>query len=176
MKIDFSKITLQEWACFVYEILKSYEINVVLVGGACVSIYSENRYQSMDVNFATYEELKPIEKILQQYGFKRQGRSFRHEDCPYLIDFVNPPITVGHEAVHQFKKLQTASGSLVLLLPTDCVKDRLSAFFHWNDKPSLDQAILVAKSHQIDIENIKKWAKAEGFPEKFDYFLKLMIT
>lgn len=57
MKIDFSKVTLQELACFVYETLRSYGINVVLVGGACVSIYSENRYQSMDVDFATYEEL-----------------------------------------------------------------------------------------------------------------------
>lgn len=41
MKIDFSKGTLQELACFVYETLKSHKIDVVLVGGACVSIYSE---------------------------------------------------------------------------------------------------------------------------------------
>lgn len=176
MKIDFSKITLQELACFVYEILKSHKIDVVLVGGACVSIYSENRYQSMDVDFATYEELKPIEKILQPYGFKRLGRSFHHDECPYLIDFVNPPITVGRESVHQFKKLRTASGSLVLLFPTDCVKDRLSAFFHWNDRQSLDQAILVAKSHCIDKKDLKKWARAEGFSEKLNQFLNLLTT
>ncbi len=157
-----------------YETLKSHQIDVVLVGGACVSIYSENRYQSMDVDFATYQELKLIEKVLQKFGFKRLGRSFSHEGCPYLVDFVNPPITVGHEAIHQFGKLQTPSGSLVLLLPTDCVKDRLASFFYWDDKQALDQALLVAKAHKIDIENIKKWADIEGFSGKLDLFLKLL--
>jgi len=80
-----------------------------------------------DVDFATYEELKPIEKILKKYGFKRLGRSFNHNNCPYLIDFVN--------AVYRFEKLQTISDSLA-----DCVKDRLASFFHWDDKQALDQA------------------------------------
>jgi len=110
------------------------------------------------------------------YGFRRLGRSFHHDECPYLIDFVNPTITVGSESVHQFKKLQTASGSLVLLIPTDCVKDRLSAFFHWNDRQSLDQAILAAKSHRIDKEDLKKWAKTKGFSEKLNQFLELLKT
>jgi len=174
MKINFSKITLQGLASFVYETLKSHKIDVVLVGGACVSIYSENRYQSMDVDFVTYQELKSVEQILQKFGFKRVGRSFSHGDCPYIVDFINPPIAVGHEAIHQFEKLQTASGSLVLLVPTDCVKDRLAAFFYWDDKQALDQALLVAKAHKIDVENIRKWAGAEGFLEEFDHFLKLL--
>ena len=170
--IDFSKVTLKELACFVYETLKNHNIDVVLVGGACVTIYSENRYQSMDVDFATYEELKPIEKILHEYGFKRVGRHFTHDNCPYLIDFVNPPITVGHEAVRQFKTLKTSMGSLQLLTPNDCVKDRLAAFFHWNDMQAFDQAILVAKAHQIDVKNLKQWAKTEGYFEKLNQFLE----
>ncbi len=108
MKTNFSKISLQELASFVYETLKSHRIDVVLVEGACVSIYSENRYQSMDVDFVTYQELRSIEQILQKFGFKRVGRSFSHGDSPYLVDFVNPPIAIGHEAIHQFKKLQMA--------------------------------------------------------------------
>ena len=128
--MDFSKITLKELACFIYETLKKNKIDAVLVGGACVSIYSENRYQSMDVDFATYVELKPIEKVFCQYGFKRIGRCFTHENCPYIVDFVNPPITVGHEAVRNFQILKTKTGTLQLLLPIDCVKDRLAAFFH----------------------------------------------
>jgi glycerate kinase len=84
--VDFSKVTLSELACFVYETLKAHDIDVVLVGGACVSIYSENRYQSMDADFATYAELKSIEKVLQKFGFKRMGRCFSHANCPYVID------------------------------------------------------------------------------------------
>lgn len=85
---------------------------------------------------------------------------------------MNPPITIGYEAIHQFEKIKTVAGSLVLLLPTDCVKDRLASFFHWNDMQALDQAILVAKAHQIDVKNLKKWAKSEGFSEKLHQFLR----
>lgn len=173
-KLDLENITLQELACFVYETLKSHGIDAVLVGGACVSIYSENKYQSMDVDFATYDELKPIEKILNEYGFKRLGRCFSHDKCPYLIDFVNPPITVGNEAVRKFDTLKTESGALQLLSPTDCVKDRLASFFHWNDRQALDQAVLVAKEHPIDLKNLKNWAKAEGFSDKLNQFLAVL--
>ena len=56
--MEYSNIDIKELACFVYELLKNNGIDAVLVGGACVSIYSQNRYQSYDLDFATYEELK----------------------------------------------------------------------------------------------------------------------
>lgn len=49
--MDFSTPDLKELACLVYETLKENGINPVLVGGACVSIYSHNRYQSSDLDF-----------------------------------------------------------------------------------------------------------------------------
>ncbi len=170
--MNLSNPDLKELACLIYETLKSNGIKAVLVGGACVSIYSKNRYQSSDLDFATYEELKPIEKALKKLGFLRTGRQFSHPDCPYLIDFVNPPISVGHEAIHEFNTLQTSAGSLRLLFPTDCVKDRLSSFFHWNDSQALEQALMVAENHSIDLKDLKRWAKAEGFEKKLSEFLK----
>ncbi|MFS8563177.1 MAG: hypothetical protein LVR00_02120 [Rhabdochlamydiaceae bacterium] len=169
--MNFSKISLKKLACFVCQTLKNHGVDAVLVGGACVSIYSENRYQSMDVDFVTYIELKPIEKILGKYGFKRLGRCFTHKECPYVIDFVNPPVTIGQEAIHQFNTLTSSSGTLQLLSPTDCVKDRLASFFYWDDKQALDQAFLVAQEHSIDIKNLKCWAKAEGHSDKLNQFL-----
>lgn len=109
--------------------MKNQGIDAVLVGGACVSIYSQNKYQSYDLDFVTYNQLKQVEKALAKEGFKRTGRCFTHEDCPFLIDFVNPPIAIGNEMIHHFKTLKTSIGSLQLLTPTDCVKDRLSSFF-----------------------------------------------
>lgn len=169
--MNFNNPDLKELACLIYETLKANGINAVLVGGACVSIYSENRYQSSDLDFATYEEMKPIEKALTKLGFKRIGRQFSRSDCPYLIDFVNPPISVGHEAIHEFKTLKTSTGSLRLLSPTDCVKDRLASFFHWNDTQALEQALMVAENHLIDLKDLKRWAKAEGFEKKLKEFL-----
>ena len=152
--------------------MKSNGIEAVLVGGACVSIYSQNRYQSYDLDFVTYEELKLIEKVLAKIGFKRIGRCFRHENCPYLIDFVNPPIAIGSEPIQHFETLKTPAGSLQLLTPTDCVKDRLSSFIHWNDEQALEQALLVANDNPIDLNDIKRWSKGEGHKDKMQIFLK----
>lgn len=52
---------------------------------------------------------------MHKLGFKRNGRCFSHKDCPYLIDFVNPPIAIGHEAIQHFEVLTTSTGSLQLL-------------------------------------------------------------
>lgn len=170
--MEYSNIDIKDLACFVYELLKNNGIDVVLVGGACVSIYSQNQYQSYDLDFATYEELKHIEKVLNKIGFKRLGRCFSHDDCLFIIDFVNPPIAIGKESIRHFDTIKTSTGTLKLLTPTDCVKDRLASFIHWNDQQALEQAILVAKDHHIDINDVERWAKAEGHQEKFNVFFK----
>jgi hypothetical protein len=85
---------------------------------------------------------------------------------------VNAPISVGHEAIHQFTTVKTSVGALQLLSPTDCVKDRLSSFFHWNDAQGLEQALMVAEAHSLDLKDLERWAKAEGFETKLGEFLK----
>jgi len=162
---------MRKAAKIIQKLDENKSVNSLLVGGACVSIYSDNRYQSSDLDFATYGELKPIEKALAKLGFKRIGRQFSQDQCPYLIDFVNPPISIGHESIHQFSTLKTSVGSLQLLSPTDCVKDRLASFFYWNDAQALEQALMVAEDHAIDLKDLKRWAKAEGFEKKLIEFL-----
>ncbi len=54
---------------------------------------------------------------------------------------------------------------------TDSVKDRLASYFYWNDQQALEQALLVAKNNQIDLKNLKRWAKEEGFFSEFERFL-----
>ncbi len=170
--MNFKKIDIKDLACYIYATLKTAGIDAVLVGGACVSIYSQNRYQSLDLDFVTYEEMRPIETVLKPLGFQRRGRCFSHEECPYLLDFVNPPISVGGESIKDFKTLKTSYGSLQLLTPTDSVKDRLAAFFHWNDRQAFEQALLVAKDHKIKVNNLKRWAREEGHSDRLNQFLK----
>lgn len=173
MTFEFSKIDIKDLACFIHDALSKQGISAVLVGGACVSIYSHNRYQSYDLDFVVYEELKEIEKVLTKYGFRRLGRCFSHDDCPFLIDFVNPPVAIGNASVREFATLNTPMGSLQLLKPTDCVKDRLASFIHWNDLQALEQALLVAKEHKIDLKEIVNWANEEGnHKKKIDTFLE----
>ncbi|MDD3521033.1 MAG: hypothetical protein PHU65_07380, partial [Actinomycetota bacterium] len=42
-----------------------------LVGGACVSIYSDNNYLSYDIDFITTSSIKTMIPVLEQLGFKK---------------------------------------------------------------------------------------------------------
>lgn len=149
-------------------------MKTVLVGGACVTIYSDNHYLSYDLDFVTFETSSKIKKALSELGFMPKGKYFSRTDCPYFIEFVSPPIAVGDELVNKFQILDTPFGKIELLTPTDCVKDRLASFFHWNDRQALEQAILVFHDQKISLKEIQRWAKAENHLDKFKEFTKLI--
>ncbi len=48
--------------------------------------------------------------------------------------------------------------------------DRLAAFYHWKDRQSLDQAVLVALNHPIKLSRVEKWSEAEGMKDRYDIF------
>lgn len=87
-------------------------------------------------------------------------------------EFISSPLAVGKEPPKKVIKMKTKMGSFRLLSPTDCVKDRLAAYFHWDDLQSLKQAVMVAAKQRIDLKELKRWSKAEGFSDKYKDFLK----
>lgn len=88
--------------------------------------------------------------------------------------FVVSLIEVGNEPIDKIEEIKTKYGMLKLLTPTDCVKDRLAAYFHWDDEQSLTQAVWVASKNKIDIEDIEKWAQKEQSVEKYNKFKELL--
>ncbi len=165
------KSSLKDIALIVGKLLKDSKIDAVLVGGAVVSIYSENKYQSYDLDFISITDLKTLETTLVKVGFYKEGNYFKHNSTEFFIEFPTPPVSVGNHPVHEFSVIESEKGFLKLLTPTYCVMDRLAGFYFWNDWQSLDQAILVVKHHKIDFSKIKKWSKEENELDKYNIFI-----
>jgi hypothetical protein len=170
--IDFKTISISGLAALVNTKFAEYDMKTILVGGACVAIYSNNRYLSYDLDFVTFETRGKIKEALLELGFELEGKYFARPDCLYFIEFVSPPVAVGDQLVHQFKTLITPFGQVELLTPTDCVKDRLASFFHWDDRQALEQAIIVFQDQKVNLKEIERWAKAENYLDKFEEFKK----
>lgn len=172
--MDFKKITIRDLAIFLCDFLARKGIDTVLSGGACVSIYTENKYLSYDLDFVLldYSQKKRIRGILEELGFKPEGRHFRHSDTPFIVEFLPPPLSVGEEPVKQILNIEENERKLKLLSPTDCVKDRLAAYYHWNDRPALEQAVMVGLSQSIDQNEIERWSSHEGMENKCHIFLE----
>ncbi len=163
-------------AAFVSDHLRRLGIEVVLSGGACVSIYTRNKYLSYDLDFVplSFVPRKALREAMAAVGFTEDGRHFRHPGTPYIVEFLSPPLSVGDEAVGEIALINRSGKVLRLLSPTDCVKDRLAAFFHWDDRQSLEQAVLVGRKNPIDLGEVRRWSAREGMEAKFDEFRRLL--
>ena len=171
MKKITAKTTIRELALIACGVLKKSGIDAVLTGGAVVSIYTENRYRSNDLDFISSASMSDIEAALAAIGFtKNKGRYFTHPDTELFIEFPSPPLAVGDKPVREFNEITTRSGYLKLLTPTYCVMDRLAAFYFWNDRQSLEQALMVARAHPVDMKEIERWSKGSGMTAKFNEF------
>lgn len=170
--IDWTQITLKELAGYVSEELRKRGIETILVGGACVTIYSENRYQSHDLDYITYDDMRKVKRALLELEFTEKDGYFQHHGCQCFVEFVSPPAAVGNEAIREFSSINTVFGKIRLLHPVDSVKDRLSSFYHWNDKQGLEQAINICLEQDIDLSEVEKWSLLEKQPENFLIFIK----
>ena len=166
-------MTIGELGAYVAEHLKDHDIRVTLTGGACVAIYSDNKYVSYDLDFI--EEIpagrRKLKKALAVIGFEEERRYFKHPDARFFLEFPSGPLSNGEEQISEIWKMEFSTGTLGLISPTDCVKDRLAAFFHWDDQQSLEQAIMVAREQQeVDLLEIRRWSEREGQVVKFEQF------
>jgi hypothetical protein len=157
--------------------LDEYGISVVLSGGAVVSIYSENAYESFDLDFIRTGLERKVDEVMENLGFeKKPGRHWTHPESPYWVEFPPGPVQVGETVVTEFAERRTPVGKLRLIMPTECVMDRLAGYYHWNDHQCLEQAIAVAQRHSIDLDRVKKWSTGEAAAEKFELFLEKLVA
>ncbi|MBU4485155.1 hypothetical protein KKA47_07035 [bacterium] len=170
-------MSVKEIASYVYTHLKSKGLDCVLSGGACVTIYSDNEYESKDLDFVMADYLrKDIDNAMKEINFSRvkNWRHYENPKCPYLVEFPPTPLAVGEEHVSKTNIIKTKYGILKILRPVDCVKDRLAAFYHWGDRQALEQAIMVASKNKVSIKEVKKWSINEGSLDKFEIFHNLL--
>jgi hypothetical protein len=144
-------------------------IDAVLSGGSAVAIYCNNKYVSKDIDLVNihFVERRRIKIAMEEIGFREEGRYFEHPDTKLLVEFPPGPLSVGDEPIRQVDEIRYKTGTLRVISPTDCIKDRLVAYYHWGDQQCLAQAILVAQNKEIDIDEIERWSKVERMGQKF---------
>jgi len=166
---SINNMSLGELAAFIDTHLRNKNINVVLSGGASVAIYSNHKYVSKDLDFIGRFSIdhKKVESAMLEIGFEKQGRYYHHPKTSYFAEFISGPPTVGQDPISEIHEVELVTGIVRIISPTDSVKDRLAAFYHWGDNQSLEQALLISRSNDIDIENVKLWSIREGKKDEF---------
>jgi hypothetical protein len=163
----------KQFAAAVVKQLTKHDISCVLVGGACVSIYTDERHESRDLDFISPYSQETIAMALTEIGFKKEGRYFTHPQSALYVEFPSGPPAIGNEIpIKPEGRLKVKDTVIKMYSPTQCVMDRLAAWFHWNDRRSLIHAIWVCEKHPVNLAKIKRWAHRENAPEKFEQFME----
>ena len=164
---------VERLAAAVADRLRRRGIDVVLSGGTCVALHAEGRYVSADLDFVLLHDVRrsAVAAALEELGFWPEGRVFVKAGAAATVDVLAPPPAVGREPIGAVEERRVGRRILPLLSPTDTVKDRLCAFFHWEDRQALEQAVLVCRVARVDLAEVRRWARAEGMTSRHREFL-----
>ena len=185
MEINLSSCTVEELWKYVSSHLENRGFDVVLVGGAVVSIYSEGMYTSGDLDFILRSMNKnELPKALAEIGFERtQQRYYKHPDCDHLyLEFPTGPVEIA-ESVHVEPDIHKVDQTKIKILsPTDCVLDRLEQFFvgeygkPHGERKLFEQAVLVGKKQPVNLKRIESFCAKENKQDIFREFCQLIAS
>ena len=173
---NLDQLSIEELAVLISERINNSGVKVTLSGGACAQIYSNSEYVTADLdfveNYSWHDNQKKIESIMSELGFEKKGRIFLNNSVQYSVEFPPGPLEIGEESPITPVNMLVNNKKLLLLSPTDSVKDRLTGYFYGNDLQCLEQALMICKMNTVDRKNIEKWLEKESPIERINEFLK----
>ncbi len=168
--IPITRMSLTELVAHIQTHLEVAGIRTALSGGSCVTIWSQNAYRSDDIDLIPdgIGQRKKITVVMKTLGFSEDRRYFTHPETKLFVEFPAGPLAVGEERPRQITEITTLTGIARLLSPTDCVKDRLTWWFHCGDRQCLEQALAVAAVTEVDGAELRRWASGERKSAEFE--------
>ena len=165
--------TLPEVAVAVGAHLASRGIRAVLTGGACVAIHT-GTYVSKDADFVLQGPVsqRSLEDALRELGFVRNGAEYVHPEVSFTVEFPPGPLSIGDDLAILPAPLSVGRVTTLGLSATDSCRDRLAAFYHWNDRQALALAVEIARARSVDLDLIRAWSAREGKAAEFGEFLR----
>lgn len=104
-------------------------------------------------------------------GFRRAGNQYEHPDAPVFVEFPAGPLGIGGD-LHIRPVEYRIKGTVVSALSAaDSCRDRLVAFYHWNDRRALRVAVSIAIRHRVNLVSIRQWSEHEGARSKCEEFI-----
>jgi hypothetical protein len=159
-------------AAAVCQALTDSGFDPVLTGRACASVYANHSIKVEAMDFVVSEYIvDEIRSKMKSLGFAcKVHRTFGSKECPFEVSFLPPPVVVGDAVVDELNTIKTSKGTLRLLNPTDCVRQRLSTYYRFGNRHALDDAVIVAKKFKVDMDLIERWSHWEWASDKFEVF------
>lgn len=172
---NYSGLDIIELAAVVAENLQNHGVDVVLVGGLAVEIYTENLYLTKDIDMVNtnYSTIDTLHNAMAGLGFYKQGRVYVNDTTDITVEFPPGPLSVGDTLIKKITHQQVANKRIPILTLEDVIKDRLAAYVHWQDRQSLIQATTLMIKHRLNPKVFKAFCLKEGSQTDYKFLLQL---
>lgn len=169
-----STSTLRQVVEAVSRALDAHGIRAVLTGGACASLHSRGDYLSQDLDYIIQGRVTrtQLDAALATVGFARDGASYTHPRSRFFVEFPAGPLAIGDDDLVEPVVVRVGHAPVLCLSATDSCRDRLAAFYHWNDRQSLDVAARIARHQRVNMRAIRAWSVREGNEAKYVEFAR----
>ena len=173
-----ARSTLADVARAVGGALRDAGIEAALVGGACATIYSRGEYKSLDLDFIleTGVARRTLDAAMASAGFRRSGDRYVHPKTKFFVEFPRGPLSIGRDAAIRTVMLSVGPSRIRALSATDSCRDRLAAFYFWNDLSCLGAALAIARRRDVNLRAVGRWSREEGHGEDFERFRRRLAA
>jgi len=159
-------------ALAVGDALRRRGIHAVLTGGACANLHSGGTFVSADIDFILSGRVarRELDAAMAGVGFARRGDRYVHPRLGFFVEFPRGPLAIGED--FRIRPIMRSARRLraLILSPTDACRDRLAAFYHWNDRQGLEAAVQIALRNPVKLAVVRRWSAGEGFADRFEEF------
>ena len=141
----------------------------VLAGGSAIEVYLDGTLRTGDMDIAY--NMKALEEILKAWRFSLgEGlRAWANDELGLAVDMVGEDYSGSYERV---TTITTEYGPATIMGIEDLIVKRLASSKFWHVPTDLEQAFLLAKAHDDNID----WNYVQGESQKADigdYLAKL---
>jgi hypothetical protein len=133
-------------------------VTPVLVGGGAVELFTGGAYTTGDFDFVGVLS-EAARGQLEDAGFQKSGRHWKHEGARVFIEFPAPSLEPGVEAV----ELDAFANIVLVISPEDALVDRLAAWKFWkSDAHGINAYLLyLATIGTLDRSRLEKRARED---------------
>ena len=147
------------FAGFLADKLSEKKVQVIVVGGGAVEIYTAGHFTTGDLDLAVSDK-KLTESLLQDLGFEKTGMVWVSEHLGIAVHVLEGSYSGDYSKTRIFK---VGKYSVRLAAVEDLIVNRLNAAKYWkgNVQAELEQAKALLKIHEsrIDMDYLKELAK-----------------
>jgi hypothetical protein len=171
-----AKSTIQKVIEAVAIALDRAGIKAVFVGGACATIYTGGAYESddLDLIIQSAPTQKTLDGAMATIGYTRQAAQYFHARSDFFVEFPRGPLSIGQDVRISPVRLKVGRSKISALSATDSCRDRLAAFYHWDDRQSLEVAVAIALNNRVSFAIIRRWSAGEMALPRFEEFRKAL--